>query len=245
MLKKILASIICILGTPLNAMFPRGSNQISRAKYNSEQVKFLVGHVQNFLKDNQHQLACQQNESGFIRFNIPAPESYKQKYEKMRLNFWPSKSESFIDPETIHSHPRAFDSIVLSGGYVHGLYEENKEKETPIFDRYRIFKPTLDVKKMMFIGHVQVKHLEDKAVEKGALIHIPTLAIHRILKTLPLTLSLNMVERTCKDQEYDVYLTPGSSLLNIKTKRNFIAEDQTIEIAQDAISVMEVFNKNI
>ena len=72
-------------------------------------------------------MACHKNESGFIRINIPVDNSLSNKIEKLRLNYWNPEAGLEILPESIHTHPRYFESFIIQGGYKHELYKLAKD----------------------------------------------------------------------------------------------------------------------
>ncbi len=66
------------------------------ARINHSQFKELIQHSKNYLKHNINNLACQKNESGFIRINIPISDESKivPSLKKLRFNYRaPEKQE--------------------------------------------------------------------------------------------------------------------------------------------------------
>jgi len=80
----------------------------------------LLSYVSGYLETNLRELAISKNLSGFFRIRIPPPENLKQQVKELRINYWHPKLE--ICPESIHSHPQYFESIVICGGYEHEMF---------------------------------------------------------------------------------------------------------------------------
>jgi|GEM_PF-6469355 len=215
-----------------------------RLKINSREMATLICHARTFLDDNGHRL-CQYNESGFVRFNIPTPAGFDSRVEKLRLNYWPDKKGENIDPETIHYHPRYFRSLVISGGYRHSIYASQQGINAVPYDLYRIYKPTGKEKKFMHIGKRELCHIGDENINRGDYIGFPPKVIHRILSTKPGTLSMNLVDKIDGEQEYGLYLTPGSPLELVKTEREFLSEAETSYVVSRVIEHMEAFQKDL
>lgn len=129
-----------------------------RLKFDHKQTKFTfftsnkkqfnqttLYNAQQYLIKNKDSITFHKNESGFIRMTFPdsvlAPDDRIHQLENgdvLRANFWFYKSsESGLGDESIHDHPREFQSYIVSGGYEHIIYRVvNERKKIFIINLY-------------------------------------------------------------------------------------------------------------
>jgi len=198
-------------------------------------LKELIGFSQLYLEHNIDRLACQKNESGFVRINIPLSASLADKFKfikKMRFNFWSPDTDTIIQEESIHSHPGYFESSILKGGYDHELFDIGTKTDTP-YDTYRLFKSG-DSKSVAFLNETPLKSMGIQKIQEGSHISFPTDMIHRVISTIPKTLSLNIVfKNKAENDHYNVYLTKHTPLDLVKTERDFLVRrDAKIAIGE-------------
>lgn len=200
------------------------SSKISR--FSESQFKELAQYAHGFLKDNSHQISCQKNESGFVRINVPMAPSMQSKFKdisKIRLNFWSPESGASIVPESIHTHPGYFESLIVRGGYSHEVFEIGQRNDEK-YDLYRLYKE-IGNKSFAYIDQVHLKSIKEESVKQGDIVVFPLDLIHRVLQTSPKTLSLNIIwkdEPHSIQNSYDVFLTKNGSLSDIKTQREVV-----------------------
>ena len=207
--------------------FSSQSNLITKEKFD-----YFASIAYNYLEKNKDQLACQKNESGFIRINIPVSEDVLadspdlRSLQKLRLNFWDPEAGVTLQPESVHSHPNYFESYILSGGYTHQLYKAvSGRDEITDYSGYQVFRiiKSNHTKSVAYQGFSFLSNLGKFSVRQGAIASIPTTVIHRVIATDPETLTLNAVFGLKQpDLFYDVYLTDGGSIEDVKTKRTLI-----------------------
>lgn len=202
----------------------------------------LVNYSGNFLQENKHRLACQKNESGFIRINIPILAAAKSKFheiKKLRLNYWSPDTGVTIRPESIHTHPNYFESLIIKGGYTHELYEEGENKD-PEYDLYRIIKNG-DKKSFVFIGQSKLKYQKNESIDQNTIVTFNKDLIHRVMHTTPETLSLNAIFNDGEDEDtsaYNVYLTRHATLDDVKTTRDILLSNQSKRFINEIMSII-------
>lgn len=238
-MKKIL--LLTLFGFSLQGM---NTGKIKQKPIKSRLKKHdFVGlgrYARNYLADNFGTLACQKNESGFVRYTIPAPKDV-QDIEKIRLNFWHEKFN--IDPETVHNHPRYFESFIVKGGYQHDLYEKDGLTAEE-YDNYRIFKDKKNNKNMMYIGPTHLENIASETTKTGDIVTFPDTMIHRVIKTDPKSLSLNVVFKDAQEEPfYDVFLAKGATMKKVKIQRPVIVGEEAHQITADAIKILDGFIK--
>lgn len=176
------------------------------------------------------------NESGFIRVTIPTTE-----FKKWGIN------GIVIQPESLHNHPRYFESFLVHGGYTHAIYKASQVEQnlTDEYEQYRLYKK----KQNKFFerkGIIRLQLVKNESVENGITTVFPTSLVHRILTTKGETLSLNVLYSFDKNENtndfYDVFVSPGiGSSEYIKTKRVFLAHKETTKIINKIIQLLEQF----
>lgn len=195
------------------------SSRLSEPKF-----KELAKDVVSYITKNIERLDCEKNESGFLRVSIPINNESKMKdvIEKLRVNYWCPDANIKIQPESIHTHPGYFESFIVKGGYSHQLYEAQDEFINGDYQLFNISK--IGAKKTFsFIGNADLLNLGVQDVQKGDIVTIDKVMIHRVITTLPRTLTINAVfKETYKELRYSVYLTKNSSVDEVRTKRELI-----------------------
>ncbi len=208
-------------------------------RINFDKSQNLAIYAKKFLEKHADKVVYQANESGFVRINIPIME---ESIEKIRLNYWPAHMVNAISPETVHSHPRYFESIIIQGGYKHQLYNKHVINEYTSYDHYKIFKDLQDKKKFMFIGKSKLALAGIESTQKNSIIGFPASMIHRVLSTEPSTLSLNVVFKDCNlEPYYDVYVSPDGSVSDVKVARKNLILDETDLLTAEIINALQTF----
>jgi len=221
-------------------MFKKEITKVVQQQVKPTQFIDLARFAHGFLKKNAGSIVVQENESGFVRFNLPAPSKYRGLIEKLRLNYWSSMERQDVDPETIHNHPRYFESLIINGGYTHELFKDGTPQDT-IYDKYRIFKQEGIKKKFLFMSQAALKFEKSETTKKGDIVRIPTPVIHRVLQTQPGTLSLNVVFKDVLDTHYDLYVSEKGSVDSVKTQRSFLSDQESSEATSEAIKLLDKF----
>lgn len=218
------------------------------SKISREAFKNLANYSLEFMRNNRDQIMLEKNESGFVRISIPI-DSFMQsqigEISKIRLNFWSPDTGLDIVPESIHSHPAYFESIILKGGYTHELFELSEDQNDPeakFYQHYKIFKQ-LKQKSFAFMGENYLTSGTSKFEPEGAIVAMPIDAIHRVLESQPKTLTLNAVWKVKANTEYDLFLTPGAPLDNIKTQRKMVASKQSKEFIEEIAEYLNDYTK--
>lgn len=221
--------------------FTANKRESNLPKLNRSQFYQLVQYSKNFLTENARNLACQKNESGFVRTTLPAPKVFSDKIEKIRLNYWPGIDELEISPESIHDHPRYFESQILFGGYNHEIFARSNNGNA--LDRYRIFKNKQDERNFIFKGSTKLQSAGEKSLQEGAIVTFPKSLIHRVLSTQPSTLTLNVVfKKENNDEDYcDVYISEVGNSIDVKTRREILIDDEAKEYIYSIIDKLNQF----
>jgi ASC-1-like (ASCH) protein len=209
-------------------------------RLSSAQFQSLARYSQEFLKKNLGRVICQKNESGFIRINVPIAQERRPDFPgvvKARLNMWAPQSGVAIEKESIHTHPSYFESLIISGGYSHGLYNVSKKTGAP-YDLYRIFKDG-DKKSFIYVGEERLAHTRDASVARGDVIVFEKDLIHQVLENKEDTLSLNAVysqEEYGPKASYNVYVSRNGTLDDIKTSREFMSSKESLPYIEEMIA---------
>lgn len=185
----------------------------------------LARTAQLYVHRNQHRLALEKNESGFLRIAVPISDEQRTQMgndlRKCRLNFWAPQSGVEISPESIHSHPNYFESLVINGGYTHELFGASKDRADE-HELYTIYKDG-PKKSMVYNGRDAVKKTGEQTFTRGSLITFPGTMIHRVKTTKPSTLTLNAVfGNEDAPSSYSVWLSRNGTLADVKTKREVL-----------------------
>jgi len=234
-MNKYLVLMGCIVTCPNVSSMQFKQKKESSLNLQKKDFVNLVNHSKKFLKTNLGSLAIQENESGFVRINIPAPKAYGEVIDKLRINYWPNKKKKCLDPETIHNHPRYFESMLIHGGYRHSVFTESTDKKDTYYNKYTIFKQPNFKKKFVFLGKQRLKNHGKEAKKQGDIVRFPVDVIHRVEESDPLTMSLNAVEITNDAQCYNVYSSLYGKDNNVKTVRYFLNDHDALAVAKDAL----------
>lgn len=179
----------------------------------------LIDYSYSYITKNKSKIEVEENESGFYRINIPAPAFIKHKAEKVRLHYWPINTSNGILIESIHDHPKFFESFIINGGYKHALYNKKNslKKDTLLYTVFRINK---EKKGVQDLGSIYLKEAKVEKVKENTTVVIPTEVIHRVLFSMQGTLSLNVVYKDSMNKHYyNVYISQKGSRDDVKTER--------------------------
>lgn len=176
--------------------------------------------VQKYLEENKEKVRFEKNESGFIRTAFPndvfQPDGRVMPLaegERLRANFWFHTGEDIsMGDESIHDHPSAFQSYIVSGGYEHELYRVsladqvvfpskgislrlNPEEVWAMYQKFiayikeykfepQKFQFTIDkaTKEITYKGMVNLRLSGVETTKAGDIIEIDSHMIHRVSK---------------------------------------------------------------
>lgn len=204
-----------------------------------ENFNFLQNIAIKFLTENLDSIGCEQNESGFLRVSIPIEPSIKDDLgiEKIRLNFWDKNANLKISEESIHTHPQHFESIIISGGYIHEIYEVDEDMEnSKEYQLYRIRK-IRPMKAISYIGPSCLQYKGSQEFIEKDIVVIDTKMIHRVLKTFPDTLTINAVfPNVEKEIYYDVFLSENGTIDDVKNNRKILSNQKS------RLSILKMIN---
>lgn len=186
--------------------------------------------------------------------------------EVLRANFWFYKlDESGLGDESIHDHPRAFQSYIVSGGYEHVIYSTvNDPKkifsvnlldffQQNIFPNFGInynfnsanitktFQFAMDksINTISYQGTTLLEASHVESTKKGDIIEIDTQLIHRVTKyhlfAEEKTLSLNIVRDKGK-MITNVFL-PEMKIASVKTEREAVSPEEAIVATDELIAL--------
>lgn len=226
------------------------SNALRRSSAIMDRVDFkdIAKYSKNFLLSNINKLACQKNESGFVRINIPISKEVQPRFKgvkKIRANYWAPEAGVSINPESIHTHPSYFESLIVKGGYNHEIYELS-DGGHPKYDLYQILKNGT-AKNFVFIGQASLRFKERESVGLGDIKIFNKDNIHRVLDTTPNTLSLNVVFEGNENEysSYDLYLSKDGVLGDIKTTRDLILNEKSQKLIEEVAIELDEFVKSV
>ena len=216
----------------LNKPIVAKSEQQIAPKLSMDQYIKLQKYAYDYIVNNKYNIKPEKNESGFYRINIKTPDFIDSNLgiEKLRINYWPIDDSNKILAETIHDHPRYFESYILYGGYVHSIYnmhEKSSRKDSEKFKLYRINKLADGTKSFDDLGESYVIKSRDERVKEGKLVIMPTNVIHQVLYSVPGSLSMNIVynDKTNKDYFYN-FVSQNGSKNDIKLTRAKISGEK-------------------
>lgn len=200
------------------------------------------------MEDNLYRLSCQKNESGFLRINIPIISSVRNEFSyvsKLRLNYWSPDTGVEISPESIHTHPVYFESLVINGGYTHSVYDSDVKTGT-IYDAYNITKEN-EKKTFAFLGSFPLQHVNDESFKSNDIIIFDKYLTHKVIKTEPQTLSFNVIFMPLDNEHpnYNLYLTRDCPPSAVKTSRETITNKKSKPYINLIISNLINFIKTI
>lgn len=202
------------------------TQQPLKAKLNLKEYINLEKYVYEYIHNNKNFIKPEKNESGFFRINIQAPEFINKDLgiEKLRLHYWPLDDSNTIQKETIHDHPKYFESFILSGGYIHSIYSMykyniNKAEKCQLF---KINKEN-DLKTAVPVGAMFISKDKDETVKEGNIVVMTPDIIHRVLYSVPGSLTLNVVYKDIHNKDYyNIMLTEKATKEDIITSRRVI-----------------------
>lgn len=243
--------------------------QTSKRQFNQATLE----NAHKYLIQNKGTIEFKKNESGFIRMTFPdsvfVPDERVPELgpdEKLRANFWFYKTGDIgLGDESIHDHPRAFQSYIVSGGYEHIIYSTVQDKNTMYMVNLcdylqknilqlmgidysimpsglsRNFQFALN-KEDSSITYQGVTVLEQSRVERtkrGQIIEIDPLVIHRVseyhLDPNEKTLSLNIVRNRGKGVT-NIFL-PEMKAAAVKTEREYVDPEEALQATDELISL--------
>ncbi|MCL5875411.1 MAG: hypothetical protein M1114_02995 [Candidatus Dependentiae bacterium] len=214
----------------------------TKSKLNQADFEKLAIYTRTFLQENLDYLEAQENESGFVRINIPISSALKTEFEeisKLRINYWSPDVNVQIQPESLHTHPQYFESYIVNGGYTHDIYEHGN-MEDAAYDSYHIFKQE-DARSFEFFGESRLRFLKRESVEKGSIVLFNRDLIHKVVSSVPHALSLNVVFNGSDQKDvgfYDIHLTKNGTLNDIKTTRKLLTDEESKYIVKSIISIL-------
>lgn len=240
--QPILKAVVCIslllntsalIASPISTE-EHSISEVTKSRQNKEEWLALIDYSYNYIKQHQDTLVVEKNESGFYRINLPAPGSLKS-VEKLRLHYWPIDSSTQILEESIHDHPKLFESYIVNGGYQHALY--NKSDTSVNVSKYAIFKVNKLQKGFNIAGKTYLHEVHIEKAKEKAIVVMPTDVIHRVFTYVPGTLSMNIVyeDSTNKDY-YNVFISENGSEDDVKTERVSLAGTEKASIIKEVLA---------
>ena len=208
-------------------------------RLNRKQWNDLLKYSHEYVLKNKDSIFPEKNESGFFRINIKAPEALSKRLniDKLRLHYWPIDKSNYIRDESIHNHPKYFESFIINGGYKHSIYKMN---QLPIIvgarklNLVRINKHENGTKTNNKLGNVYVNKEKDEIVKEGDITVMPTDVIHRVLFSVPGSLSMNVVYKDKHNKDYyNIMLTDNATDNDILTSRIQIKGKQKDKIVNE------------
>ncbi len=126
----------------LNKPIVAKSEQQIAPKLSMYQYIKLQKYAYDYIVNNKYNIKPKKNESGFYRINIKTPDFIDSNLgiEKLRINYWPIDDSNKILAETIHDHPRYFESYILYGGYVHSVYNMHKKSSSKDSEKFKLYR---------------------------------------------------------------------------------------------------------
>lgn len=211
------------------------------SKISNSEYQDMLKKTYTFLDQNKEDLTFEKNDSGFVRLNLPSDISTNPEISKLRVNYWPSDQEEAANPERLHSHPKAFESYILHGGYTHEICTED-ETGTDVQNKYQITKFSKKDMKFDFIKTVKLEcnHTETKV--KNDKNFVDELIIHRIISSQPKTLTFNAVLKGAQDSEttsYNVYRSLEDGAANVNTQRNMETPEKSRLLALEIMQYLD------
>ncbi|OJX10134.1 MAG: hypothetical protein BGO77_03200 [Caedibacter sp. 37-49] len=241
-----LKAVVCIsflLNTSALTASPISSeehsiSEVTKSKQSKSEWLAIIDYSYNYIKQQQDALIVEKNESGFYRIYLPAPGSLKS-VEKLRLHYWPIDSSTQILEESIHDHPKLFESYIVNGGYRHVLYNKSDTLAASALDnsKYTIFKVNKLQKGFDVVGQTYLHETQIEKAREKAIVVMPTDVIHRVLTYVPGTLSMNIVyeDRTNKDY-YNVFISENGSEKDVKTERASLVGTEKASIIKEVLA---------
>lgn len=246
------ATLLLILGTMfyssvdamVNSHIKQTADDSIRLTHSSTPFKELINFSIKFLRGNIDKIKCQKNESGFIRINIPLTQELKDKFgiAKIRFNYWTSDANVEIHPESVHTHPNYFESIIINGGYTHELYENTNDGD--VYNLYQVTKKSDFTRELLSLGCTNLKLLKIESFKPGSIVIFDKELIHRVIKSLPETLSFNVVFDDNEEVgQYNVYITPNGLIEDVKTEREEFSSEKSKFFVAKLIKIIDSFTE--
>ena len=180
----------------------------------------LIEYAYKKIKIDNFDIKAERNESGFYRINLPIPKNIasKLKIEKIRLNYWPTDNSNPITTENFHDHPKYFESLIINGGYKHAIsdlkisYKNNNyqdlSKSSNKYTMYRINKAVDGKKDFQSMGSVLLYNNREEYVKEASIISMPVSVVHRVLFSIPGSLSMNVIFNKQDNKKYYNVMVP-------------------------------------
>lgn len=216
---------------------PIAPEPLLNPKLNSTQFKELANYIISYINNHIERLEFEQNESDFLRIKIPLSAELKARsgIEKLRVNYWSSSSTVKINPESIHTHPSYFESYIVEGGYRHELFRPEDLSVSSDYQLFTILKNGTG-KHLSCMGNVGLVQLGEHHAKKDDILVIDTKMIHRVITTLPKTLTINAVfPENSKELQYNVYLSKNSTLDQVKTTRKMMSNSKSRHFLDEVV----------
>ncbi len=203
----------------------------------------------HFMLENLYDSTWEQNDSGFARLDLPnhllsEPERIKYNIAKMRLNFWASDEPEEINEDTLHTHPRYFESYLVHGQYNHRIYAEDRHNISYSYNKFQMIRQPEKEVKPVLEAITGLERIQEKTIRKGDISGFPQCLIHKLLLTHPKTLSLNVVfnnpdENSKEDKTtFHVYRSLFGGK-NVDIKRKVIAKEESVDMSKQAVKLIE------
>ncbi|AIL12665.1 hypothetical protein IM40_02630 [Candidatus Paracaedimonas acanthamoebae] len=209
-------------------------SEVTRSRQSKEEWLALIDYSHKYMQEHQDELVVEKNESGFYRINIPAP-SYLKSAEKLRLHYWPIDSSTQILEESIHDHPKLFESYIVNGGYRHALYIKSDASQDD--SKYTIFKVNKLQKGFDVSGQTYLHQDQIEKARENAVVIMSTDVIHRVLTYVPGTLSMNIVyEDSTNKDHYNVFISEDGSEDDVKTERASLVGAEKSNILKEVLA---------
>ena len=200
-------------------------------RLNRQQLDNVIKYAHKFILENKDSIVPEKNESGFYRINLEAPDYMAKnlQIEKLRIHYWPLDKSNYIRDESIHDHPKYFESLIINGGYKHSIYSMNT---LPVvvgakkLNLVKINKNEGETKTSDNLGKIYVSKAKDEVVKEGKVVVMPTDVIHRVLFSVPGSLSINVVYKDKHNKDYyNVMLSENATENDIVTSRVKVSGD--------------------
>lgn len=211
----------------------------------------LVKYSHKYISNYKSKILPEQNESGFYRINIETPNFLPKALgiEKIRLHYWSTDDSSFFQEESIHSHPKYFESYIVNGGYKHTIYEKidkskslANDKQQP-FKKYNLFKmqKTSNISKnYQNLGKVYLKENKVEKVKEGTIVSMPKSIIHKVMFSIPGSLSINVVYKNnyIQKTEYDILISNSGNKDNVRLTRATLTNTKRKKVLNEIENVL-------
>lgn len=194
--------------------------------------------LQNIYND-ENDVTYEVNESGFIRVSFPPPARFQEFSARVRLNYWPKKldNQALEIAESVHTHPQYFESVIVQGGYTHVIYQISD-----VGAPFRTFLRDKVKKNAVEQQPVYLEVVKTETLQAGDILGMPTSAIHKVIRALPGTLSINVVyPKTEHNPTFKVFLSKSGKKSDVKTERQRVSQEQRIIHLNDINKILANF----